>query len=349
MDRMNREQFFAAMAGLGEEQLRKALWTLYWRGSATIRQRIEAELTPRAARPHARGGAPSVDPDAVLYEVREFILLARSGAYLGGDRRVSPKERTRWRFTFKRLATESRQALLADDIALGAAAVAAMIDLSCEIRDVDYFRSDDPVEAAGFVVSDEVAVLWGRTLERSGFPVFAKDAAGQFVRWESRYGWTRRGFGKVGEKETSLALVLAGMLLVPDAWVTFASCYLTALDQLAATSTPSWRPANLERDERTAALAGWHRLLLDRFVDTDHEGLLDRLATHSKLGGPELTFFQSMLAHHRGDTDGARRLVHDSLSTFPGHQGFLDFANEIGAPLPPLAQRIADERRRVHP
>jgi hypothetical protein len=348
MERMNREQFFAAMAGLGEEQLRKALWNLYWRGAATVRARIEAELAPRDARPSTRGVTPSVDPDAVLDEVREFISLARSGAYLAGDRRVRPTERTRWRFTFRRLVAESRQALLDDDIAPGAAAMAAIIDLACDIREYDYFRSDDPVEAAGLLVSDEVALLWGRMLERSGFPVFAKDAAAQLVRWESRYGWTRRGFGKVSQKETSLTGVLAAMLPVPDAWVTFAGCYLTALDQVAsaaAPSTSSWRPGNLKRDQRTEALAAWHLLLLDRFVDTDAEDLLDRLATHAGLGGPELTFFQSRLAYRRGDTDRARNLVHDSLSMLPGHQGFLDFAHEIGAPMPPHAQRIADERR----
>lgn len=36
------------------------------------------------------------------------------------------------------------------------AAVSVMIDLACESRDVDYFRSEDPVEAARFVVSDAV-------------------------------------------------------------------------------------------------------------------------------------------------------------------------------------------------
>lgn len=347
MDRMNREQFFAAMAGLGDEQLRKVLWNLYWRGAATVRERIEAELAPRDARPPTRGVAPSVDPDAVLHEVLEFISLARSGAYMAGSRRVSPTERTRWRFTFRRLVAESRQALLADDIAPGAAAMTAIIDLACEIRDYDYFHSDDPVEAAGLVVSDEVALLWGRILQRSEFAVFATDAAEQLVRWESRYGWTRRGFGKVGEKETSLAGVLAAMLLVPGAWVTFAGRYLTALDQVASAVMPtsSWRPGDRARDQRTAALAGWHLILLDRFVDTDAEDLLDRLATHAGLGGPELTYFQSRLAYRRGDTDRARSLVHDSLSTLPGHQGFLDFAHEIGAPMPPHAQRIANERR----
>jgi uncharacterized protein YfiM (DUF2279 family) len=353
MHRMNREQFFAAMAGLDEDQLRKALWTLYWRGSAAIRERIEAELAPGDARSRSRDVAPSADPREVLDEVREFVSLARSGSYMAGDRRVSPRERTRWRFTFKRLMTQSRQALLADEIASGAAAVAAMIDLACECRDYDYFHSDDPVEAAGLVVSDEVALLWDRTLRRSGFPVFAKDAAEQLLRWESRFGWTRRGFGRVGEKEAPLADVLARMLPVHDAWITVTDCYLSALDQVVsapAGSNRSWRTASRRRDGRTQELARWHLLLLDRFADdTDAAGLLDRLVAHPGLGGPELTFLRAMLAHRRGDTDHARSLVHDSLRTLPGHQGFLDFAHEIGAPLPPRARQIAEERLRWDP
>ena len=37
--RMNREEFFAKLSPLDAEQLRKALWNLYWRGSAPLRER----------------------------------------------------------------------------------------------------------------------------------------------------------------------------------------------------------------------------------------------------------------------------------------------------------------------
>jgi hypothetical protein len=40
----------------------------------------------------------------------------------------------------------------------------------------------------------------------------------------------------------------------------------------------------------------------------------------------------------------ARQLVHESLETLPGHQGFLDFATAIDAPMPPRAHQIAQER-----
>src|SRR5437867_3083022 len=157
MDRMDRAQFFARLAPLDEEHLRKTLWTLYWRGTAAVRQRIEAELEPGRTRPRVE--PERIDPDSILGEVRDFVALARAGAYIAGDRRVSPKQRTRWRFTFRQLLADARTALLTDDGTAGATALEALLDLAREVRDVDYFRSDDPIEAAKIVVSDEVALL----------------------------------------------------------------------------------------------------------------------------------------------------------------------------------------------
>ena len=237
MERMSREQFFAATTGLDRDQLRQVLWHLYWRGPAPVRARIETGLRPEDGGPGAQDAPNAVDPGAVLAQVEDFVALARAGAYLAGNRRVSPKERTRWRFTFRRLVADARQSLRADGAAVGAAAMTALIDLACETRDMDYFRSDDPVEAAGLVVSDEVALLWARVREESGFPAFAQLAASQLVRWESPYGWTRRGGGRTADKERPLADVAAGMLPVLDAWLSFAASYLDALDGLAGAHT----------------------------------------------------------------------------------------------------------------
>jgi hypothetical protein len=66
------------------------------------------------------------------------------------------------------------------------------------------------MEAAQFVVSDAAAVLWESVRERRGFSRFAEVAAAQLPRWESAYGWSRSGWGKLAEKETSLAKVLSG-------------------------------------------------------------------------------------------------------------------------------------------
>lgn len=185
MERMEREQFFTRLAALDEPRLRKALWNLYWRGSAGVRQRIEAELEPDAPRPRRKEPEP-IDPDATLGEVRDFVALARAGAYLGGDRRVLPRERPRWRFTFQQLATDAGRALADDDISPGAEAMVLLIDLAQELRDYDYFRSEDPIEAARFVVSDEVSLLWSQLRDRLSFAGFVQSAPPQLIRWQSQ-------------------------------------------------------------------------------------------------------------------------------------------------------------------
>jgi hypothetical protein len=95
--RMNREQFFRVMSGLDEDRLRKTLWNLYWRGTASVRERIEVELASDGRGRPPRPAKPPADPETVQFEVDDFVSLARSGAYMGGDRRVSPRERSRWR------------------------------------------------------------------------------------------------------------------------------------------------------------------------------------------------------------------------------------------------------------
>ncbi len=343
--RMNREEFFTKLAPLDEDRLRKVLWNVYWRGSAAVRERIEDELDPAEQERRKRAAAQPADPALVLYEVREFAELARAGAYIAGDRRVSPKERTRWRVTFRRLATDAQSALRAEDAGPGEEALALVIDLACETKNSQYFRSEDPVEAARFVVSDVAALLWETVRGRHGFAVFAQRAAPQLLRWESRYGWTR-GWGQVHEKEASLASVLARMLAAPDAWTAFAARYLAALDQAARAeaTTPaspriygSWGygDTGYRRRERASNLAEWHGLLLERLAGSEAEDHLDRLVSHPALGGPERTFLQARLARQRGDADAARKLIRDCLRELPGHQGFASFAAEVGASPPP--------------
>ncbi len=138
------------------------------------------------------------------------------------------------------------------------------------------------------------------------------------------------------------------MLPAPDMWVGFTDRYLGALDRLArddaARPNRAWRPTGRDRDRRTGELAEWHGLLLDRLIGAEAEDRLDRLASHPALGGPDLLFLQAQLAHQRGDASNARRLLHAALQQLPGHQGFLDFAAEIGAPLPDRARQIIKQR-----
>jgi hypothetical protein len=340
-DRMNREEFFAKLAPLDEDRLRKVLWNLYWRGPAAVRERIEGELDPVEHARRKQAAAAPPNPGLVLYEVREFAELARAGAYLAGDRRVSPKERSRWRVTFRRLAAGAQAALRAPDPAPGAEALALIIDLACEMKGSQYFHSEDPVEAARFVVSDAAALLWETVRHRHGFSAFAKQSAPQLLRWESRYGWTTHGWGQVPEKENSLASVLARLLAAPDAWTTFADCYLGALDQAArsdAVEPPriyfgSWGPGDngYRQRERARNLAEWHGLLLERLAGSEAEDRLGRLASHRALGGPDRTFLQAHLARQRGDTAAARKLIADCLRELPGDQDFARFAAKIGA------------------
>jgi hypothetical protein len=63
-----------------------------------------------------------------------------------------------------------------------------LIELACDASDGGYFHSDDPLQAAGFVVSHAVSALWQTVLDQQGFGRFAERAAPQLICWESRYG-----------------------------------------------------------------------------------------------------------------------------------------------------------------
>jgi hypothetical protein len=334
VERLNRGQFQARLGPLDDAAVRKVLWTLYWRGSAVVRQRIETEIaaaTPGRL-PVPVAPAPTIDAEDVRAQVEEFAALARKGAYLAGDRRVSPKQRTRWRYIFRDLFADARLALAADDPMPAAQAMATLVDIACETGGLDYFRSEDPVEAAKIVISDEVGAMWRRVREHVGLSVFAKLAAPQLTRWERGHGWTRGGWGQVAEKETTLAAALIPILDIPDAWRTFASHYLAALDSLATKpsgkASRSWEQADWSRRERTGNLAEWNMALLPRLFDEGDDSA-DRLATHPALGGPDLTFLQANLARMHGDLDRARKLVHAALTDQPGNTDFRAFVDDL--------------------
>jgi hypothetical protein len=351
---MNREEFYAKLAPLDEAGLKKALWNVYWRGSAQVRERIEGEIEPAEKARRQAAAAQPRDPYLVLTEVNEFVRLARSGAYMGGTREVSPRERSRWRVTFRRLATESQAALRDADPGPAEEALAQLIDLACETRSYDYFRSEDPMEAARFVVSDAAALMWGTMRDRYGFAGFAERAAPQLVRWESRFGWTRSGWGQLSQKETSLAAVLTRMLQAPDMWTGFTERYLGALDEAARhdatarqrmwVSSGSYSEKSRRRKERGEALAEWNLELLDRLDGPETGHLLDRLVTHPALEGPDRTLLQAHLARHHGNQDQARTLVDRVLKELPGHQEALAFAAGLPRRTAPQQQMHADER-----
>ena len=304
-ERLGRDEFYRKLAGLDDADLRKALWTLYWRGPAPLRQRVEAVVDPQAKAADDRRRQAAPEPEHVLGEVTDFVSFARSGAYLARDRRVSPKERSGWRHTFRRLAREAQEALRSEDVEPAAEALAAMIDLACDAQLWDFFRSEDPVEAARFVVSDAAAVLWSRIRQAHGFTRFAESAAGQLLAWESAYGWTRSGEGWVSARETSLAHVVAGLLVVPDLWAEFAGHYLKALERTASAGGRGRRGEARRRAIRAEDLREWHESLIQRLTGSADEELLDRLVAHPALPPAERVFLQARLAAERGGREAA--------------------------------------------
>ena len=204
------------------------------------------------------------DPAGVLGEVTTFVELAKDGAYMAGDRRVHHTERSRWRHTFRRLAADALAALMASDPAPAQQAVAKIVDLACDMKRYDYFHSDDPVEAAKFVVSEAVAALWESVLRHDGFAALAGRAPEQLIRWEADYGWTRRGYGQVAGKETLLAVPLARLLTTPDMWRTSPGPTWRRWRRpdaripsgRAPCTEPSMRPATGARNGRTTSPHG---------------------------------------------------------------------------------------------
>jgi len=103
----------------------------------------------------------------MLSEVRDFVALARRVRIWPGDRRVSP-ESDSLAITFQRLATDARACPSLDAVDAGAAAVEQVDGSGLRDSDYNYFRSDDPVEAPRFLVSDTAALLWERLHDQYG-------------------------------------------------------------------------------------------------------------------------------------------------------------------------------------
>ena len=357
---MGKDEFYTRLAALDEERLRKALWNLYWRGAAPLRERIEAETAATPQVPKARSKAEAPDPEQVGREAAEFVSLVKSGAYMAGDRRVHRTERSRWRVTFRQHVADARAALAAPDPVPAEEALEQLIDLAVTLKSHDYVHSEDPVAAARLVVSDLVADLWVSVLRRCGMAAFADRAMSQLVRWEQAYGWTRVGDGPVAEQEESLASVVAKLLPTPDAWMACADAYLEQLDRRTPTSTPKGGrssrgvsvglgghdPAEYARSRRGDDLSAWHDLLLERLPDYGGTDRLIRIAEHPALASARsgIVTFQARVALLVGDSERARALVTAGLEQLPGHAGFHRLAAEIGAEVPATAQRVIGRR-----
>lgn len=333
--RLSRKELDQLLAPLDAEGLRRMLRELYARGSADLRRRIEAVAVPRSERP-PKAGTPPVDGVAHARTVQEFVALARSGAYMGGDRRVSRNERSRWRVPFRALLDDSGSLLSQGDVGNGGDAVTALLDLALDCRDFYYFRSQDVVSALRLVVSDVVDLLWRTSRETLGFPALVARSPRDLLRWESAHGWTRMGYGTVAPKERPLAQVLAALLPSHDAWVSMAGAWL---DIFAAAHgrRPAVERSSGRRPEPTyvpstpATWAVWHELLYSRLRGTDEAPLLERLAAVPERPGWDLWLLRIRLARDAGREDEMRRLCRAALADFPGSPELAAVASEAGA------------------
>jgi hypothetical protein len=320
---------------LDSDGLRAALWTIYWRGTDDVRRRIEGVLDPTQRASRQPAVPEPVNAAFLCHDVREFVRLARAGAYMAGSRDVSRQERSAWRFEFKRLVEEALRAVQQGALDHGGAALELLLDLAVETGGRDYFHSEDPVEAMKLVVSDCVEVLWGQLRACESFDAFCSRAADHLCRWESRFGWTRTGYGKISEKERMLADVLGGMLQGVDAWAGMAKAYVAALDRRAAgTPAPAGRrddawQVNYQRSRLADQLAHWHGMLLAHLMGTDAEPLLDRIAGHRAFSGPYPRFLSALLAQKRGESSRARELIVACLAERPGCTEFQEFATAL--------------------
>ena len=354
---MNRDEFYAAMAPHDDTRLRKVLWTVYWvlwtvywRGTAQLRERIEEELRP-PEQPKVKQKKGLPDPDAVLNEVTRFVGLAKDGAYMYGDRRVHHTERSRWRLTFRRLTGDALAALQADNPGPAQQAVAEIVDLAREMKATTTSTPTTRWRPRSSWFPMPSPCCGSRCSGTTASRPSPGACPSSFIRWEADYGWTRRGYGQVPERETALAVPLARLLATPDMWRKFAESCLDALD--AAGRADPGRPRSVygsfdetryRRQERTKDLAAWHEMLVDRFAGTPEDELLDRLTASPALAAPELTFLRARIAARHGDAAAAAALAAECLKALPGHQGYLEFATEVGAELPPYTRRLLSER-----
>ena len=105
-----------------------------------------------------------------------------------------------------------------------------------------------------------------------------------------------------------------------------------------SSSGPGWK-----RGERTGNLARWNELLSGH-IDAERA---ERLAGHPAFEGPDAGFLRARAARRRGDIGAARTLIMMCLERLPGSQQFAEFAEEVGADLPPRAREMRAERAAV--
>jgi hypothetical protein len=112
------------------------------------------------------------DPGAVLDDVTTFAALVKDGAYMAGDRRVHHTERSKRR---RAGGTPRRRSRASTAGRRGDGRPCLRYEA------LRLFHSDDPAEAAKFVVSDAVSMLWESVLRHDGFAAFTRRVPEQLI------------------------------------------------------------------------------------------------------------------------------------------------------------------------
>lgn len=225
------------------------------------------------------------------------------------------------------------------DTAGDARSLVHLLEFTHDLKDWEYFRTQDPVEAAKIVFSDRVEVLWRSRIDQAGFSAFLKEAPTQLLRWENPWGWTRYD-GSTAEKQRPLVDVLMRLLPGADALLAFARGYLAALDALspreATAQERKLRSSNVQYEweracgQRANRLAHWHGLLLERLLESEEAALLERILAHPTLNGPETWHLLARLRLQQGKRTEAQALVQKALKRLPGSRSIQATALELG-------------------
>jgi hypothetical protein len=203
-DRMDRDEFFKRLSRLDEERLEKTLWSLYRRGNAEVRQRIESQLERGPAAP------PFGDELHVAKRGERLELRRVSGAtpplagatptlHLGTARRELPRQRRRWRLTVSRLGQDTEVALQDDGREDRADEPVLLLELARDSREYELL-ADGSVDAPSVVVSDELSLLWSRPGIGLHWAKLGRQAMPPPVRREPSDGSRQIGAGRPRNK-----------------------------------------------------------------------------------------------------------------------------------------------------
>ena len=289
MARLKKKEFVEKLSKYKEKELREMMWKIYYRAPETVRVRVEDLLRTPDERKIFKEVQDNAHRKALEQEIEEFVTTVRKGHYKRYSRHVARKYRKRWRFVFKRLLDDSTKLAEKGDVEVGLMGLETLLDLAYESFWNNYFHSDDPMKSMKVVFSDRVSLLWRARLSLEGFRSFAKHAAIQLIKWDSRFGWTYSETLK--PKEAQLSHIVSSLIKGADAWLEFAEAYLDGLNQI-------YNELKKKADEGVGKqwlrdrirtydikLSDWNEILITRLSESGEDEMIEKIIQH-KLFGP---------------------------------------------------------------